>query len=464
MLRTLLFITFIGALMSWVFGKNLEPIPSYQRDYSLNTKLRLSNPDAIIKETRKKGGLDSVPVVSDTIRCPGAPWLRINFTNAHLGKKSRIVLTALKDGSTQPLDSTTLSQWRNSSAYFNGDAVVFNLYFNEADVSANVEVPSIQVSSLTVGLSQSTTSLLDNCPSGINRDYSYDKAIGRLMEQGGTAWICPNGALLSVTHEQGNTVVEFNVPHSNPDGTINHPGAEDQYSKTDTTEFFSDDVWIFKVYRNSTTNLLPGDKYQDFYRLSKDYSISTLPTGNLTVTGYGDNYTTLTANQTQQTSTGPAYLLSFSPDFNIPGAIIATFAKTENHNSGSPFQVAGAPVKIAIGTNSFGGACPDPITHQNYSHGCSFADTIGGNSLDYWFTNFPTANPGQTVTYLDNNHTTSQPRSGSIMRPFNSFANALSQAQNGGLIIAAPGTYTGAGTISGNVTITAPVGSITLMQ
>jgi hypothetical protein len=466
MLQNLLFITLIGALASWVFGKETDFMPSCQRDYSLNTKLKLSNPNLVIKEARKKGSLDTIPVFSDTIRYSGAPWLRINFANTHLGKKSRIVLTSLKDGSTQPLDSTTLWQWRNSSAYFNGDAVALKLYFSEADISTDIEVPSIQVSSLTVGLRQAVSGgALDNCPNGINRYSSNDPAIGRFMpdtgSKAGTAWICPNGALITVMHALGNTTVEFNVPQSNSNGTMNHPAAEDQYSRTDTTEFFTGDFGIFKVYRNPVTHLLPGDKYQDFYRLSRDYTYATLPTGNLTITGYGYNYGT--ACHTQQTSTGPAYFNPVFGELNIPGSEILCFARVEDGNSGSPIQVSGAPVKIAIGPlSNGGGGCPDLINHTNPDEGGTFADTINGSTLDNWFSNFPATVSGQMVSYLDLNHTTTQPRSGSIMRPFTSFASALSQAQNGGLIIAAPGTYTGAGTISGNVTITAPVGPVTL--
>ena len=62
------------------------------------------------------------------VRVPGAPWVQLRFGDHNLGSESYVTVTSLKDGASQRLDSLSLSQWQNSTALFNGDAVKVELH------------------------------------------------------------------------------------------------------------------------------------------------------------------------------------------------------------------------------------------------------------------------------------------------------------------------------------------------
>ena len=57
------------------------------------------------------------------VRSPGAPWMRLYFEDYDLGSASTLTITSLKDGAYQKPTMKTLTRWRGSSAFLNGDAV-----------------------------------------------------------------------------------------------------------------------------------------------------------------------------------------------------------------------------------------------------------------------------------------------------------------------------------------------------
>ena len=153
-----------------------------------------------------------------------------------LGQASYLTITSLADGAQQRLDARALSQWKNSSAYFNGDALEVDLHVASGDKQVFARMTEVMVGAVGSPESQ--------CGNTDDRVVSTDGRAGRLLTIGCTAWLIADGRFVSAGHcvspaTLANTV-EFNVPPSLANGTIQHPGPEDQYVVDDSTRVFSD--------------------------------------------------------------------------------------------------------------------------------------------------------------------------------------------------------------------------------
>src|SRR5258705_10830532 len=63
-------------------------------------------------------------IVSFPVRVEGAPWIRLAFSDIVLPEHgATLVITSVLDGARQELGAEHCRQWRNTSAYFNGDDV-----------------------------------------------------------------------------------------------------------------------------------------------------------------------------------------------------------------------------------------------------------------------------------------------------------------------------------------------------
>lgn len=91
-----------------------EPVPYQYQPYIL---------DSGMHHGRGGGETEAFPAYSEILQIKEAPWLRLKFTDANLGRDSYLMITSLKDGAWQPLNAHSLAQWRHTSAFFNGDAV-----------------------------------------------------------------------------------------------------------------------------------------------------------------------------------------------------------------------------------------------------------------------------------------------------------------------------------------------------
>lgn len=132
------------------------------------------------------------------------------------------------------------------------------------------------------------------CGTEDERESSGHPAIGRLLQPapglGCTAWIAPNGLLVAAGHcfdYAGTYTLEFNVPPSLPDGTIQHPPEEDRYivdpaSIVKATNGIGDDWAVFAVFDNGITGLQPIEAQGASIAVVQD-----LNPPNLRVTGYG---------------------------------------------------------------------------------------------------------------------------------------------------------------------------------
>jgi V8-like Glu-specific endopeptidase len=269
------------------------------------------------------------------------PWIQLHFSGANLGRESYIIITSLYDGKWQKLDAVSIQQWQFYSAFFNGSSVKIELFLAPTDRRVFINVDEIVVGEWAQGYPSYSI-----CGPTDDRIPSDQPATSRLLNIGCTAWIIPNGKFVSAGHcldGSGANIVEFNVPPSLPNGTIQHPGPEDQYSVDVTTKIFTNggignDWGVFEVFPNSITGLMPKNAQNAYWPLVQD-----LGPDSIRITGYGVDDGA--ANQTQQTHIGP--------NAGSSGTTMRYVTDTQGGNSGSP--VINGLTNVAVGVHTHGG-------------------------------------------------------------------------------------------------------------
>ncbi|WP_081740422.1 trypsin-like peptidase domain-containing protein [Aquimarina pacifica] len=269
----------------------------------------------------------------------GATWLRLFFKDVNLGNNSTITITSQLDGATQTLNAKTISEWNNSSAYFNGDAVTVTL-----NVASNDKSIGVHISELSIG--DIDPLIKSQCGSNDDRVDSSDAAIGRMVPVGCTGWIITNGKLVTAGHcvVSSAELIEFNVPKSNSNGSIVHPGPEDQYpignfvSPYPNSPSQANDWAVFEASANSQTGQTPIQAQGKSFNV-----VQSVPGSNITITGFGTD--TGIDNQTQQIHTGP---LS-----SVTNTFVRYRADTTPGNSGSP--IIDSATGNAVGVHAYGG-------------------------------------------------------------------------------------------------------------
>ncbi|MCG8425212.1 MAG: serine protease [Proteobacteria bacterium] len=304
----------------------------------------------------------------EVVSIPGSPWMQLKFRDVVLGSGSYIEMRSLFDNATQRLDAMTLKQWGHRSAFFNGDAVEVQVFVSPQDSGVFVEIFEIVVGEQAVR-AESICGVDD-------RVASNEPRVARIDPIGCTGWIIDNGKHLSAGHclaGNGNNILSFNPPPSLPDGTVQFPGPEDQYSIDQSSfEFVNggigNDWGIFAVFDNATTGVQPID-VQGAFRIKQD-----LGPANIRITGFGvDSGTT---NQTNQTHVGP--------NAGSSGTTMRYRADTRGGNSGSP--VIDAATGEAVGIHTHGGCGGS----GGNNHGTSFFNSA-------LFTAIGASNPGPGI-------------------------------------------------------------------
>jgi V8-like Glu-specific endopeptidase len=289
------------------------------------------------------GTLGTTPeeILIGVIELHSIPWLQLHFSDLNLGNESYIIIKSLYDGHWQKLDAYSMKQWQNYSAFFNGNAVEIRLFLAPTDRQVYINIDEINIGEWFQGDPSES-----QCGPTDDRTASNQPATARLLSVGCTAWIIPNGKFATAGHcldGSSATVVEFNVPLSLPNGTLQHPGPEDQYSVNVATKVFinggiGNDFGVFEVFPNSITGLMPKQAQNAYWTLVQD-----LGPDSIRITGYGVDDGT--ANQTQQTHIGP--------NAGSSGTTMRYVTDTEGGNSGSP--VIDGLTNVAVGVHTHGG-------------------------------------------------------------------------------------------------------------
>lgn len=328
----------VVALTKAGYGQPAE-IPSHVEPYILESGVY--NGNGVM-------GSSAVKVFSGMVQLHNVPWLQLHFSDANLGNESYVLIRSSTYDLAQKLDAVSIEQWNYFSAFFNGSEVEIELYVGAMD--NNIFINLVEV---IVGDWASSSPYESICGPTDDRIASNDPATGRLLNVGCTGWIIPNGKLVSAGHCLDNAgavnVMEFNVPLSLPNGTIQHPGPEDQYAADVTSRVFvnggiGNDWGVFEVFPNSITGLMPKDAQNAYFTLVQD-----LGPDSIRITGYGvDNGA---ANQTQQTHLGP--------NWGSSGTTMRYRTDTQGGNSGSPVidELTGFSTGVHThgGCNSSGG-------------------------------------------------------------------------------------------------------------
>jgi len=303
---------------------------------------------------RNDGDTEAV-IFSHTIFIPGAAALRLEFDEALLsgfvsdGSGSYLRIRSLFDGGEQRLDARHVEQWQNTSAYFNGDEVTIEIVA-QPGTGANRLAMSIVQAEFEPFVDRSICGPTDD------RVLSSDNRAARLLPVGCTGWLINdcNSCFLTAGHcstsNSSINVVQFNVPLSNSEGSLNHPPPEDQYAfdvasrQSNNGGGVGNDYAYFGVFPNSNTGLTPAEAYGDVYQLA------TPPQNqgqDIRITGYGTtgNGVPRQWNQVQKTHTGPF--------FSFNGTTLSYQTDTTGGNSGSP--VINEDTGEAIGIHTHGG-------------------------------------------------------------------------------------------------------------
>lgn len=409
-----------------------------------------------------------------TIAIPDAAWLQVRFKETALGDHSYLTITSLKDGSQQHLDAVSLKQWRNTSAFFNGHAVEVALYAAPGDTNVSFNVADVLIGQPEATIAGPTAAAPSQpesiCGTTDERVRSSHPAVGRILSLNATnpitsaictGWITSNGAHLTAGHCADPTsdldMLEFNVPSSLADGTPVFAAADDQYAVDHASIVFhnngaGDDWAVFDVYPNSNTDLLPVHAQNAFTRLA--LASDNVPT-NVRVTGYGvdgpaplfgDGGPQNTDNQTQQTHAGAYVTETYGTS---PKVWIEYAVDTQPANSGSPVTHTVDNTALAIHTN---GWC---TSSGGTNAGTSFANTDLARAIRTF--------PGWPTIYVDKGHPTST-ISGDIFRPWPTVGLGDYFASNGDTLSIVKGSYNEAITLTKAITLTAPVGIVTIGQ
>ena len=241
----------------------------------------------------------------DIVAVSNAAWIRLHFGATKLDRDSFIRVTSLRDGEVQELDASTLSLWKSSSAYFNGNAV-------------RVELIAGGLTNNTMSIETATWELMDSdrgdgcgiC-SADDRTPSSDNRFARLMPVGCSATMYnTDSCFVTAGHcLYSADVLEFNVPDSNSNCSVNHPPVVDQFpviAQAGNDGGVGSDYGGMKAGTNSS-----GETPYERYGTMAPIASSIPSSGYLTVNGYGVD-SQCVRSQTQQFCDGP--MLSLTGD------------------------------------------------------------------------------------------------------------------------------------------------------
>ncbi|MBQ0929983.1 trypsin-like peptidase domain-containing protein [Ideonella sp. 4Y16] len=304
------------------------------------------------------------------ISADGAPWVRLLFKRLDLQPGVTLRITSLQDGAQQNLTARSARDWRQTSAYFNGAAVRVELIGTRPGQRNRVEIAQIMV-----GQAQPES----QCGPTDDRVASNAANRARLLNVGCTANMMANGCFITAGHCLSTAslvnVVEFNVPPSNSNGSLNHPPPSSQYVPTANRQFtnggIGNDWGVFTVSPNSETGLTPLQAQGPGLPLA-----TTVPSvgQSVEITGYGVD--TGAANQTQQVHSGA--ITSVSTTLNR----LQYKVDTTGGNSGSAVLQGGEVVAIhthaGCNTDGTGANQGTLFTHPGFQAG--YAAVCGGTT------------------------------------------------------------------------------------
>ena len=304
----------------------------------------------LVANTAAKAGT----IFRTVVEVPDASWIRLTFEEARIADGTVLRMTSLADGAMQHHTATTLEQWNNTSAYFNGNAVRVELIASPGDGQSRILITSVLIGPPPDGAMASQCGLTDD------RLPSNDPRVARSSPVGCTAWLISDASNCFITAGHCYSVAsmqicEFNVPLSNSNGSWNHPPPSDQYPVDHASAQWlnggiGNDWCYFGCFANTETGLTPFQAQGDAFDLASNPPPVSSQT--IRVSGHGTDNSPQNWNQIQQTHTGP-YIAFF-------GTTVQYQVDTTGGSSGSPVINEDTGEAIGVhthaGCNSGGGA------------------------------------------------------------------------------------------------------------
>ncbi len=322
------------------------------------------NVDSGLVEARPGERGEQQVVFSEVIEVERAEWVRLVFGDVELagsirdGDHARLRITSLKDGAEQHLDARSLTQWNNTSAYFNGSAVRVEVLAAPDTGASRLEVDRVQAGE------PGGETIATICGDSDDRELAEGAPDARIRPVGCTGFLVGERCFLTAGHcttgffggfdPNRMEVIEFNPPLSDPDGSINFAHPDDQYPvHTESIQFQDDgcgeDWAYFGTFDNSNTGLTPLEAQGEAYTLA---SAAPSPQGNIRIRGYGTTTSTELPNEWSQVQTEHT-----GPYVEQSGTLLQYKADTTGGNSGSAvFHVETGEV---IGVHNCTGCGPD---------------------------------------------------------------------------------------------------------
>lgn len=256
----------------------------------------------------------SAKVYEHVVHVKGATWLRLYFADVQLGPGSFIRVTSLLDNEVQELDAEALTIWSNSSAYFNGDAVMVELVAGPRTSRNRIVIDQVASELAPAIPARGCSYPCGICDTDDRMASTVDWAC-RLLPAGCTASVWnEDSCLVSAGHCIGsNNVIEFRVPDSSASCGIRHPPVADQFPIL-TTAFDNGGVGNDWAVMTSGTNSLGQTPFERYGALRRIASSPPSTGQSLDIWGYGIDPPQCTDSQTQQSSGGSVtsvFTLSF---------------------------------------------------------------------------------------------------------------------------------------------------------
>lgn len=400
--------------------------------------------------------------------------LAVKFGTCNLGSKSYVTVTSVADGLSQTLNTQTMSEWKNISAFLNGHYAKIEVFRHnsESGISCSVErLITTEISSPEPAPCNTGSGCGNTATDDLDRVSSNHQAVthrfgGTISMSsgymglttggvGGTASLTSNGAFVTAGHVVSNSgdfqQIHFNPPSSTVDGATKVPSPDDQYAidfssiTTDNTTSSSGDWSVFKVFPNPNTGLLPGEVQSSFLRVG----IDNIPTSGFKY-GHGvDVFPTGTcgslnsSSRTQQRATASniTYISTSTGSFDWYGV-------NEGGDSGSSIVTTINSVEVSMGVNT---TCSGGSIDKN--SGTSFKNTAFANAINNIY--------GTSHNYIDGQHPSSS-NLGSMIRPYKTIVDGVSGATNYETLSIAKGSYNETMTITKPLKLVAPVGKVTI--
>ncbi|MBD0254411.1 MAG: T9SS type A sorting domain-containing protein [Cytophagales bacterium] len=419
---------------------------------------------------------------------PNTSFLRLYFAGTVLGENSYLLLEAA-DGASQEMRRADLENRDYRSANINADRVKVSM------IAAAGERNTIRISQIKVndrkaeaGKNQGASTMADQLPGQAGRTafldlnaYPYAKAVGRFTNGThtfGTGWIAANGAIVTEKYNvlDDLDLIEFNVPPSNGDGTVNHPAPADQYplnkAKTkgkylEGTKYFLGylvEHLMIKKYDGSGKNYTigsymviealpnhtgkrPGERIGQYFQVTRHPSGGIMDGLKLDMFHYGGSAGTVSQTLRKMTMVAedPQQVLTDVNDkdrflvYNTPLPLAGWWS---TNMQGAPLTYEGSNVVVGIHSHGY---------YTSPSLGSGFRNDDMRSDLSNFFSS--------AMTYVDReSYWTST--TGEIDKPYLKVKDGIAHAPNGAVVSIARGTYSETFVSSKPVILRAPVGKV----